>query len=147
MSLDHIDHIVVLILENRSFDHMLGYLKRESGRQDVDGLTGNEVNFLDDTPFPSHHDSAPKMNGDPVMIGIVFQNNSTTTMAVLSPTTRPGCRVTRKLSWVITMPLTYRFSTTSPVNSQFVIAGSARFLVQLNQTAPIHSPGPRIASK
>jgi phospholipase C len=26
MSLSDIDHIVVLLLENRSFDHMLGYL-------------------------------------------------------------------------------------------------------------------------
>ena len=45
MSLDHIAHIVVLMLENRSFDHMLGYLslppdKGGKGRTDVDGLTG-----------------------------------------------------------------------------------------------------------
>jgi phospholipase C len=33
-----IDHIVVLMLENRSFDHMLGYLSLEGGREDVDGL-------------------------------------------------------------------------------------------------------------
>jgi phospholipase C len=39
-----IEHFVVLMLENRSFDHMLGYLSLEGGRQDVDGLTGNEVN-------------------------------------------------------------------------------------------------------
>ncbi len=37
-------HIVVVMMENRSFDHMLGYLKRE-GMQDVDGLTGNEFNL------------------------------------------------------------------------------------------------------
>lgn len=42
-----IDHIVVLMMENRSFDHMLGYLRLKGGRQDVDGLTGNEVNFYD----------------------------------------------------------------------------------------------------
>lgn len=34
-----IDHIVVLMMENRSFDHMLGYLSLEKGRGDVDGLT------------------------------------------------------------------------------------------------------------
>ncbi len=39
------DHIVVLMQENRSFDHMLKYLKVEEGRQDVDGLTGNESNI------------------------------------------------------------------------------------------------------
>jgi phospholipase C len=53
------------MLENRSFDHMLGYLKRESGRQDVDGLTGNEVNFHNGTPFPSQRMGSPIMNGDP----------------------------------------------------------------------------------
>ena len=32
-------HIVVVMMENRSFDHMLGYLTQE-GMTDVDGLTG-----------------------------------------------------------------------------------------------------------
>jgi phospholipase C len=36
--LANIDHIVVLMSENRSFDHMLGYLSLEGGRTDVDGL-------------------------------------------------------------------------------------------------------------
>jgi phospholipase C len=38
-ALSSIDHVVVLMMENRSFDHMLGYLKLESDRADVDGLT------------------------------------------------------------------------------------------------------------
>jgi phospholipase C len=42
-----IKHIVVLMMENRSFDHMLGYLKRD-GMPDVEGLTGEESNFDDD---------------------------------------------------------------------------------------------------
>jgi phospholipase C len=33
-----VDHIVVVMMENRSFDHMLGYLSREGGRADVEGL-------------------------------------------------------------------------------------------------------------
>jgi phospholipase C len=58
-NLAHIDHIVVLTMENRSFDHMLGYLSlpRENGgmgRNDVDGLKGMEVNkLLDGTVCPS----------------------------------------------------------------------------------------------
>jgi phospholipase C len=36
-NLQKIDHIVVLMMENRSFDHMLGFLKIELGRDDVDG--------------------------------------------------------------------------------------------------------------
>jgi phospholipase C len=39
-----IKHIVVLMMENRSFDHMLGYLKLDD-MDDVDGLTGPGVNF------------------------------------------------------------------------------------------------------
>jgi phospholipase C len=42
--LAHIDHIVVLMMENRSFDHMLGYLTKEGNRADVDGLSGLEKN-------------------------------------------------------------------------------------------------------
>ena len=49
-TLANIDHIVVLMMENRSFDHMLGYLslpvdQRGRGRQDVDGLKGGEFNL------------------------------------------------------------------------------------------------------
>jgi hypothetical protein len=48
--LDPIEHIVVVMLENRSFDHMLGYLSlpAELGgkdRGDVDGLRGIEQDF------------------------------------------------------------------------------------------------------
>lgn len=42
-----IDHIVVLMMENRSFDHMLGALKTDPGyaaRAQVEGLTGTESN-------------------------------------------------------------------------------------------------------
>jgi phospholipase C len=37
-------HIVVVMMENRSFDHMLGYLRRE-GVAEVDGLSGDEFNL------------------------------------------------------------------------------------------------------
>ena len=39
-----IDHIVFLMLENRSFDHMLGY--RGLASREVDGLSGTESNLL-----------------------------------------------------------------------------------------------------
>jgi phospholipase C len=38
-----VKHIVVLMMENRSFDQMLGYLKRD-GMPDVEGLSGTESN-------------------------------------------------------------------------------------------------------
>jgi phospholipase C len=40
--LDSIDHVVLVMLENRSFDHMLGFLYPKSG--DFDGLDGTESN-------------------------------------------------------------------------------------------------------
>jgi len=52
--LANIDHIVVLMMENRSFDHMLGYLRKDGGRPDVEGLHGNEANAdLNGNTFPS----------------------------------------------------------------------------------------------
>jgi len=45
--LDRLKHIVVLMMENRSFDHMLGSLKAVNAK--IDGLTGTEVN-PDTTP-------------------------------------------------------------------------------------------------
>lgn len=45
--LNAVEHIVVLMLENRSFDHMLGYLYAASGNVSpsgdlFEGLTGTE---------------------------------------------------------------------------------------------------------
>ncbi|XP_027111047.2 non-specific phospholipase C1 [Coffea arabica] len=36
--------VVILVMENRSFDHVLGWLKK--ARPDIDGLTGSEFNHL-----------------------------------------------------------------------------------------------------
>jgi phospholipase C len=41
---ERIEHIVVLMLENRSFDHMLGYPSLEGGRDDVDDLRPGMAN-------------------------------------------------------------------------------------------------------
>jgi len=48
--LDNLKHIVVIMMENRSFDHMLGGLKALDSR--INGLSGNESN-LDTTNEPS----------------------------------------------------------------------------------------------
>lgn len=40
-----IEHVVVLMMENRSFDNMMGFLKDEDPR--IDGLTGNETQPVD----------------------------------------------------------------------------------------------------
>jgi phospholipase C len=40
--LESIDHVILLMLENRSFDHLLGYLYPRAG--DFDGLDGTQSN-------------------------------------------------------------------------------------------------------
>jgi len=52
--LGRIEHIVVLMLENRSFDHMLGYLSLERGRDDVDGLAPGMANDHGGRRYPVH---------------------------------------------------------------------------------------------
>lgn len=42
--------IVVLVMENRSFDHMLGYLNRRN--PNIDGLSGAEFNVVDEAGQP-----------------------------------------------------------------------------------------------
>ncbi len=43
--LAHVETVVVLCMENRSFDHYLGALRLVEGRMDIDGLTGGETNL------------------------------------------------------------------------------------------------------
>jgi phospholipase C len=73
-----IDHIVMLMLENRSFDHMLGFLYTEQNNvspsgQPFEGLTGKESN--------------PDGNGNAVQ---VFRINADTPNAYFMPGADPG---------------------------------------------------------
>lgn len=74
--LSSIDHFVVMMLENRSFDHMLGFLypggKSHAG-DPFDGLTGNESN--------------PDSSGKPVQ---VFKLTSDSPNLYTAPGTDPG---------------------------------------------------------
>ena len=54
-ALEKIEHVVVLMMENRSFDHMLGYLSLEGGREDVDGLKPGMANEYGGRSYPIHH--------------------------------------------------------------------------------------------
>jgi phospholipase C len=75
-SLASVNHVVVLMLENRSFDHMLGFLypgKQTPSGQPFEGLTGTESN--------------PDSSGQPVT---VFQIGPTTPNAYLMPGADPG---------------------------------------------------------
>jgi phospholipase C len=54
-NLEKVDHVVVLMLENRSFDHMLGYLSLTGGRPDIDGLRPGLANQYQGRSYPAHH--------------------------------------------------------------------------------------------
>ena len=41
--LSDIKHVIVLMLENRAFDHLLGYMKEQGIKPAIDGLTGAEA--------------------------------------------------------------------------------------------------------
>jgi phospholipase C len=70
-NLAKIDKIVILMLENRSFDHMLGYLKLEENRSDVDGLSPGMSNSDGQNNYPIHHleHTALRSHQDPCHTG------------------------------------------------------------------------------
>lgn len=60
-----IEHVIVLMLENRSFDHMLGYLDHPNA---FEGLTDTEWNPRsknDGTRVPVNDDAVPNIHPDP----------------------------------------------------------------------------------
>src|SRR5262245_17018879 len=54
-NLQKIEHIVVLMLENRSFDHMLGHLSLENGRAEIDGLQPGMSNRYRNKTYKIRH--------------------------------------------------------------------------------------------
>ena len=62
---DRIERVVVLMFENRSFDHMLGYLSLESGRNDIDGLQPEFANAYQGQTYPVHHLDSTAITDDP----------------------------------------------------------------------------------
>jgi phospholipase C len=80
--LKKIEHVVVLMKENRSFDQMLGYLKRD-GMPEVDGLTGEEVNH------DAEGNAYPVFEWGPA--DTVFHPDLDPTGKVLDPCHTPAC--------------------------------------------------------
>jgi len=64
-NLEKIDHIVVLMMENRSFDHMLGYLKLEGSNPNVDGLDTEMSNSHNGTSYPVQRLTGTVFEHDP----------------------------------------------------------------------------------
>jgi phospholipase C len=61
-NLQKIDHIVVLMMENRSFDHMLGFLSIDQGRGDVDGPTLEMTNDYRGETYRVHPATSTRMS-------------------------------------------------------------------------------------
>jgi len=64
-SLAKIDHVVVVMLENRSFDHLLGYLSLTGRRPEIDGLRPGLANAYQEHSYPVHHLSSTALDLDP----------------------------------------------------------------------------------
>jgi phospholipase C len=64
-SLEKVGHVVVLMLENRSFDHMLGYLGLGGRRPEIDGLRPGLANEYQGRTYPVHHLAATALGMDP----------------------------------------------------------------------------------
>ena len=64
-NLEKVDHVVVVMLENRSFDHMLGYLSLTGRRADIDGLRPGLANQHQGRTYPAHHLAATAVDLDP----------------------------------------------------------------------------------
>jgi phospholipase C len=62
--LDRIDHIVVVMLENRSFDSMLGYLALDGNPLGVDGLDPSLHNVHQGQSYPVREATRTKWNGE-----------------------------------------------------------------------------------
>jgi phospholipase C len=62
--LPQIDHLIVLMMENRAFDHLLGALTLEDGRTDVDGLTPGMSNDYEGMTYPVNHRTATALRPD-----------------------------------------------------------------------------------
>jgi len=59
------DHVVVLMLENRSFDHMLGYPSLMGGRPEIDGRRPGLANQDQGCTYPVHHLATTALEMDP----------------------------------------------------------------------------------
>ena len=64
-NLEKVDHVVVVMLENRSFDHTLGYLSLSGRRPEIDGLRPGLANQYQGRTYPVHHLGATALGMDP----------------------------------------------------------------------------------
>jgi phospholipase C len=153
--LDNLKHIVVLMMENRSFDHMLGFAN--SAAWPIDGLAGDEKNedstgepatvssdasdSGDFTPDPGHAlfdtltqlygDAQTPVSEDPSMNGFVLSYEGKTHNA------SQGHRIMKCFS-----PRSSRFLYRSRSNSAYASAGSPQCLGRRFRIVPLRTGPP-----
>src|SRR5947207_11173581 len=59
--LQKIDHIIVLMMENRSFDHMLGFLALDQKRTDIEAQPPGASNDANGHSYPMHQESGNQL--------------------------------------------------------------------------------------
>src|SRR5215469_4095534 len=64
-NLEKVDHVVIVMLENRSFDHMLGSLSLTGRRPEIDGLRPGLANEYQGRTYPVHHLAVTALGMDP----------------------------------------------------------------------------------
>lgn len=80
-TLQKIDHIVVLMLENRSFDNMLGWLGAYEGKQTVNGVAGKNLT----NPIPQNVERPEGVSSVPV-----GKDSRVTNRLMTNPNPDPG---------------------------------------------------------
>ena len=153
-NLRQIDHIVVLMMENRSFDHMLGYLKRD-GLPEVNGLNGDEWNEDDRgkriTVFPFRPDqTAFHRPGQPFDESLDPQHGPSSVAEQLADGNggfvknfirekKPARGVALVCRWATTRPTTSRSTTSSRARTACATPGTARSPATRGRTASTRS--------
>jgi phosphoesterase family protein len=146
---EKVDHIVVLMTENRSFDHMLGYLSVEVAvvTSTVCGKsrpTSTRAAGIQST-ISALRSSQKIPTTRPVQL---IRRSAAARWTASWPATPQRCSAaelraeTRRPSWATTAPRTSRSSIISPASSPSVIAGSAQFRGDLAEP-PVRPVWPR----
>ncbi len=88
-NLAKVDHVVVVMLENRSFDHVLGYLSLGGGRPEIDGLRPGLANDYQGRSYPVHHLRDSPEDGSRPFRGAIDKQSLAGTCPASSPARTP----------------------------------------------------------
>ena len=151
-NLEKVDHIVVLMMENRSFDPHAEFA--EDGRSDVDGLREGLANEYQGRGYPVHHLGTTVIAEDPdhsaSSVDLQIGGGKMDGLAASYAATMESLGVENgDLAPIMGYYLALRTSRStiiSPASSPSVIAGSARFRERPGRTACTPCVAARLAA-